>query len=185
MSLIANTPIRVSPSISLHSLNYRISKNNSNRMLQTGLQIDRQNPSVLPPTLRVQEIHIGIRCVCGDLPLLQFTVRMAAMVDIARQVAFEGCIDHNISTYFTHIKIHLALFLHYPEPFLTGFIINNCNQTDDSLAQSAHFKVIYMYLHKMTDSCIDLGRSFILTSAERWQKNRPLEENSIFASPEN
>jgi hypothetical protein len=65
-----------------------------------------------------------------SIPLLQLTVRMATMIDEARKVAFKGCVYHHLTIDFAHVKIHLALFLHYPEPFLTSFVINNC-QTDD------------------------------------------------------
>ena len=65
-----------------------------------------------------------------SLPLLQLTVGMATMIDEARKVALKGCVYHHLTIDFAHVEIHLALFLHYPEPFLTRFVINNC-QTED------------------------------------------------------
>ena len=54
------------------------------------------------------------------------------MVDETGQVALKGCIYHHIATDFTHVEIHLTLFLHHPEAPLASFIINNCTSTSPS-----------------------------------------------------
>ncbi len=62
-----------------------------------------------------------------ESPFLQFTVGVAAMVDVAWQVALEGGINHHFSADFTHVEVYLTLFFHHPQPLLTCLVINHCS----------------------------------------------------------
>lgn len=60
------------------------------------------------------------------LPLFQYTVWVATVIQKARGVPFEGGINREVFLNLTHVKVFHAFVFHIPKPLLTLSITNHC-----------------------------------------------------------